>query len=69
MSYLRWHLIDELVASAPDARAERCIRRALTERLSDAEVLEHVRRQGRATAATRRIGRLVLACGGAPPSP
>jgi hypothetical protein len=63
MSYLRWHLIDEIV-QASDANAERCIRSALTNRLSDAEVLEHVERDDGPPPATRTIAGLVAACTG-----
>lgn len=64
MSYLRWHLLAELLAPARDRKARRCIRVALTKRVTGAEVLEHVQRAGGTPPATRKIARLVSRCGG-----
>lgn len=62
MSYLRWHLIEDTLRVARDTEEERCIRTALAERLSDDEILEHVQRDGRPVAATRKLARLVASC-------
>ena len=63
MSYLRFHLVEEIAALAPDTDAERCVRRALAKGVSDTEVLQHVQRQGGSPPASRKIARLMAGCG------